>query len=364
MKQSKLKACSLLAGSALVLLVGAASCQKEATGIEEGGRKVVERGVVSLSMPVRGPETRASIEGTTLKWQAGDQLVMASNGQINGTLSCVSTTTDGQGTFTGEVSQFTPESVNLFFVGNQSVSGGAVASLDFSSQDGKASTLANKFTFLKLLDIQLTEVDPTGDPYHYEISGGSALHMEQITGIKYINLTFKDLPDSPMMDGEEEVLGVRPTKVRFDGLRNRMKLDLTTGTYTVDFDVDRTPVIVSPKAVDYADTYVMAVLPQKAEGVEMTVNFTGSSTSQKTWSGINWNVKADASGEYITNWSLQSLTQIGYSYKNSYGAGVVGESESMSDGLTGKNGYGEGNADGYKSDDRTGKGGYRGGDVY
>lgn len=363
MKQSKLMACSLLAGSLLAVVFGAASCQKEQATVEPV-KKVVDRGVVSFSIAGRGSDTKASIEGTTLKWQAGDQIVMASNGQINGVLSCTETTPEGQGTFTGEVSQFTPESVNFFFVGNQNVSGGSVASLSFSSQDGKVLTLANKYTFLKLLGVRLEETDPEGDPYHYELSGASSLQMEQIKGVKCINLTFADLPGSPMMDGEEPVLGVRPTHVRFDGLRNTMKLDLTTGEYTVDFDADRTPVEINVKSIDYADTYVLAVLPQNTEGIEMTVNFTGTSTTQKTWSGIKWNVDANLNGEYVTDWTRQSLTQIAYTYKNGYGAGVIGDKESEDSGLTEKNGYGEGNADGYKSDDRTQKGGYKGGDVY
>lgn len=363
MKQSKLMACSLLAGSLLAVSLGAVSCQKEAAN-EEPVKKVVNRGVVSFSIAGRGSDTKASIEGTTLKWQAGDQIVMASNGQINGVLSCTETTPEGQGTFTGEVSQFTPESVNFFFLGNQNVSGGSVASLSFSSQDGKVLSLANKYTFLKMLDVRLEEPDPEGDPYHYELSGSSSLSMEQITGVKYINLTFDDIPDSPMMDGEERVLGVRPTHVRFDGLRNTMKLNLNTGEYTVDYDSDKTPVEISVKSVDYADTYVLAILPQRAEGVEMTVNFTGTSISQKTWSGINWNVDPEFNGEYVTDWTRQSLTQIAYTYKNGYGAGVIGDKETEDSGLTEKNGYGEGNADGYKSDDRTGKDGYKGGDVY
>lgn len=342
------------------MVMGVSSCNKERSVL--GPEKViVPHAVVKLSVTERSAATKANIDGTTLNWQAGDQILMASNGQMNGILFCTEED-NGTGTFEGAVSQFDPNSVNFFFLGNNTFSGLSSVSLDFSTQTGKTSTAAAKYTFLKIMDVKL-QISEGGDNKNEKVyEPVTSPTVEQLKGIKFLTLTFKDLPDSPMKDGEQDVYGVKPTKVSIDGLKSIMKLDLTTGTFTAEAQ-DKPTVIAPASALDYAEQYVMAILPQNATGVAMTVDFTGADYAQKTWSGINWNVDSENDEDYITNWALQSLSQLSYTGKNNYGVGDV--EKVVEDNPTGdKDGYKGGNVDGSKDDDRTSKDGYRGGDVY
>lgn len=340
---------------------GMISCNKDASSERMPEKEIVPHAKITLSVGDEGSSTKANIEGDTLKWQLGDQILVSSNGQVNGFLSCTEATDSGTGTFTGDVSQLNPNEVNFFFLANQPAGFSSSVDIDFSTQNGVLSSLIKQYTFVKLMGVKLEQ--DAEDKNLYKPSASSSPLSFVPFGAKYLTLTFEDLPGSPMMDGEDTLYYVNPTRVSIDGLKNVMRLDLLTGKFTAVAASDTAPTVIAPASADVARSYIMAVLPQTATDMSMTVSFSGADYAQKTWSGIDWTINENFNGEYYTEWAKQTLAELAYTYKYGYAAGSVAGSEQSSGGIT-KPGYGSGNIDGAKDDSRTTKPGYGGGDIY
>ena len=357
MKQTKLKA--LLSAPALMLLLGLVSCNKEAGSPEVKQLRVVDRAVVTTSLG-GGNATKADFNNTSGKftWQEGDRIVMVSNGQINGTLTCSSINTNDEGdktaTFSGEVEQFTPESVNLYFLGNNSVSEMSPV-FDFSAQSGSVSK-ATSYIFFKVTGVELTTTDdenysPKVTPVFKEITS-------------FITMNF----DVPEISGQEA--GTKVKSVKIDGLDNRLCLDLATGDIRHDYMVnalggDNVTTTINPgSAANYGTEYLLAVIPQEANDLTIRVEYVsndGSGTTTTLWNGIDWNVAEGTN--YTTDWSKQDIVPAAVSNKGGYNGSAVSGGENA-DGKNHKGGYNGQSVDGEIDNPTGNKSGYTGQEVY
>ena len=352
MKQTKLKA--LLSAPALMLLLGLVSCNKEAGSPEVKQLRVVDRAVVTTSLG-GGNATKADFDNTSGKftWQAGDRIVMVSNGQINGTLTC-SSNEGGFATFTGEVEQFTPESVNLYFLGNNSVSEMSPV-FDFSAQSGSVAK-SSSYIFFKVTGVELTTTDEENYSPKVEPT------FEKITS--FITMNF----DVPAISGQEA--GTKVKSVKIDGLDNRLCLDLATGDIRHDYMKNSlggenvTTTINPGGAANYGTEYLLAVIPQEANDLTIRVEYVsndGSGTTTTLWNGIDWNVAEGTN--YTTDWSKQEIVPAAVSDKGGYNGSAVSGGENA-DGKNHKGGYNGQSVDGEVDNPTGDKSGYTGWEVY
>lgn len=337
-----------------VLLLVGSSCTKQ--GSDPQPEKVVARAGFSMGVGEKDGGTKASVSGGYLNWQTGDLIVMASNGQINGTLVCTSVDGDGSATFSGEITNFTPAGVNLYFLGNRNVDG-MTPQFDFSLQQGNIANAAN-YVFLKKTGVVLKEVaDHSWEPENN-------VAFEGMTSLLTLNLA---PAGSPATNG-----GIA-TSAKIDGLKNCMTVDLATGAVTptfvkmLDGTTDNVTTSVSPSGTaNYSNSYVIAVIPQNAPDLAMSVNYlnTDGSTETTQWSGINWNMTYKAGKTIITDWTGagKAPTIVESSLKGGY-SGVAVEGGENADGLNHKGGYGGANADGSVDNPQGNKGGYTGTEV-
>ncbi|MBQ7609744.1 MAG: hypothetical protein IJU74_01445 [Bacteroidales bacterium] len=358
MYQTKLKAFALAAGFT-ALLGGLSSCNKEAAVVPEAASDVVAHAVVQAKVGDRGAATKASLSsGYELSWGLGDKLVMVSNGCVNGTLVCTEPGTPA--TFKGDVSQFTPSGVEFYFLGNHDASG-IQSSFDLSTQNGTQAALVG-FLFLKTASpVTLSKTSEEGDPEQkYELDGTVEFNPTPLAPILNLRELDKVLKYAGMVETDEELVGVKATSVKIDGLKNVLKIDLATGTVSAGMSSKTSVTTISPaSSADRANSYYMAVVPQNATGLTLQINYTGSEVPMIIWPGINWNLSTEGVSFY-TDWSNQDTGGIGYlSTKGGY-SGVTVEGGETADGLNNKGGYNGNNTDGTSDNPQGSKGGYNG----
>lgn len=337
-----------------VLLLVGSSCTKQESAPQP--EKVVARADFSMEVGENDGGTKASVSDGFLNWQTGDLIVMASNGQINGTLVCTSVDGDGSATFSGEITNFTPAGVNLYFLGNRNVDG-MTPQFDFSLQQGNIANAAN-YVFLKKTGVILKEVtDHSWEPE------GSVV-FEGMTSLLTLNLAPANSPAAK---------GGIATSAKIDGLKNCMTVDLATGDVTSSYvkmlggTDDNTVTTVSPRYVgELSNSYVVAVIPQNASGLAMNVNYlnTDGSTETTRWSGINWDMTDKAGKTISTDWTSAGKTPtiVESSLKGGY-SGVAVEGGENADGLNHKGGYDGVNVGDEADNPQGNKGGYTGTEV-
>ena len=368
MKQSKLKACTLFAGTA-ALLLGLGSCNKEPEVAVEEAPLVVEHATVRAHVGDRGAATKASFSNNILDWSVGDKVVMVSNGCVNGTLEC--TGLDGtSGIFEGDISQFTPAGVEIYFLGNQDPSG-AESTFDLSAQSGTEAALVG-FLFLKTAaPVVLEKTSADDDPnVTYGIAGGSSVSFDSTPLVPFLEI--RNLDQGLVQSGsltEEELTGVKATQVKINGLKNILRIDLTTGTVSASMSSKTTVTTIRPvSTADRANNYFMAIVPQTATDLTMEVSYTSQDVPSLQWSGINWTIadpqdEGSTTASYYTDWNAQTgLTFGSISSKGGYSGSSVSGGETA-DGKTQKNGYNGSNVDGTSDNPQGSKGGYNGSEV-
>lgn len=355
MKQSVLKDCTLTAAFA-ALLISIPSCTKQSDGIEtEPELEVVSHASFSMAVGDESNGTRASIDGSMFNWQVGDRIVMASNSQINGTLVCSNVDKNGRATFGGDINNFTPACVNLFFLGNKEPFGMNPV-FDFSMQEGTAHC-ASGYVFLKMTGLVLSGAGGTYFP-------AEPVRFEGMTTLLTLKLDPEGSPGTNK--------GVRPVSVGINGLMNCCGIDLSTGDLTPMFmkmpdgNEDNTISTVSPGNYrDYSNNYMMAVIPQNAENITMSVTYLNpDGTYEYTmWSGINWDLSSKAGKSVYTNWEGgKAPVIVEPNFKSGY-SGLSVDSDEDVDYNTPKNGYEGVSVDGQVDNPSGEKNGYGGTDV-
>lgn len=353
MRQTVIKGFPLAAALASMLL-GLGSCTKQESSPEEVSPEVVASAEFLMSFDDAG--TKASLNGAYLDWQVGDQIVMASNGQINGTLVCKSVDGSGKASFRGTICNFTPAGVNLYFLGNKAVDS-MNPQFDFSGQQGSNANASN-YIFLKKIGVELSGKEGVYSPTE-------AVVFEGMTTLLTLTL---DPAGSP---GAES--GTLASSVIIDGLKQVISINLADGTTTasyakmLDGTTDKTTTTVAPvSVVNYSNTYVVAVVPQNAANLTMRVNYlrADSSTAVTLWSDINWDLSAKAGKRVKTNWTNAGKVPTIVTSSMKYGySGQAVEGGETADGKTNKGGYGGANV-GDESDNPSGsKPGYGGAEV-
>ena len=206
---------------ALMVCLGFSACSSDdfAPNVNSEGLTVVSHAKMVMTFG-DGAETRATYTDGTgeFSWtarvveddvvtQEGDKIIVASNGQINGVIEC--TSKDGNnGVFEGDLNNFTPESVNLFYLGGEEATSMA-PTIDFSTQTGDVT----KFVVLKKTGLALTK-NGDGD---YEPSGTVA--MDAVMSVLNIDLG--------------STYGASATKVKLTGVKNTLTISLATGDVTL-----------------------------------------------------------------------------------------------------------------------------------
>lgn len=337
---------------AILVTVGFSSCSREETPIVPE-LKVVSSAEVSFEVG-DDAQTKALYDAGVLYWQEGDQLVLYSNNNINGTLSCTSVDGSGKATFSGTITNFTPEAINVYFFCNKPINSDNPA-FDFSLQNGNAASVS-QYSFLKSVGVEFVE-----DGEH-QYAPVAKFQFQALTSILNIGVNHAG---APVPDG------TKARSVEIFGLNNQMTVDLKTGAVTNSFvqtpnlanPADFTKTAIAPRSVsEYSTNYLVALIPQNAAAVTMVINYNdGSYNGLKTyWENISWNIAEGSS--YTTNWSRQgSLSIVGVSQKTGY-AGVAIDTGENADGTSHKDGYNGSAVDG--TDNPNGqKGGYSGTEV-
>lgn len=379
MKQSKLKACALFAGTA-ALLLGLGACNKEPS-VPEEVMLVVPHAKVQAQVGERAPMTKASLDGTTesmtLNWEVGDKVVMVSNGSVNGTLTCKSVS-GGTGSFEGDVYNFTPAGVSLFYLGNQSANG-INASFDLSRQTGTMSGLVGMLFLKTSSDVVLEDVTPAdageGEKV-YALSGTVTFNPKPLLPILEVRNLDMALIKSGLVnaDADEDgvvtddeisaaLLGVKTSSFKLEGLYNQVSINLTDDTVTGGYMPSTSIMTVGPVlSSERANSYFFAVVPQTATGVKMQINYVGADVSNVMLTGIDWTITADGSSFYSDMATKEGVEFGSMSFKYGYGAQTIGGGE-RADGMNQKNGYGGSTIDGANNTDAS-KGGYTGQEAY
>lgn len=362
MMQSKLKACMLLAAASTVAL-GLASCNKQGAEVPEP-LKVVERATLQVNVGDRSAATKATFSENTLKWAEGDKIVMVSNDCINGTLICTEVDGSGNGTFEGEITQFTPASVEFYFLGNK-VPAGVNASFDLSAQSGTESGLVD-FLFLKTASPLSLQVK-AGTEYPeevYELSSSLSFNSTPLIPI----IEIKNLDQALVAAGMvSDVTGIKATSVKIVGLQNKLRLDLTSGEVSAAMMDNTNITTIAPAlSADRANNYFVAVVPQNATDLSMQITYTGSDVNTLNLKGITWTMKNDDGSVKDTNFISDMSNRADVSYgslsaKAGYSAQTISGGE-RADGLNAKSGYGGNTADG-EDDYLSPKYGYGGNEV-
>lgn len=356
MEQSFIKRCPAAIALAATLSV-LFSCTKQEGSPAEPSGEVVARADFSMSVGSDASSTRASVSGDCLYWQVGDKIVMASNGQINGTLVCTEVDGGDKASFSGEITNFTPAGVNFYFFSNREVDGMNPV-FDLSLQNGDPASVA-AYAFLKKTGVPL--VEDAENSY----APASDVAFEGITSLLTLTL---DPAGSPAATP-----GTVATSVTINGLKNCLSVNLADGSVTpafakmLDGSTDRTVTSVTPTGVaKYSNSYVMAVVPQNASGLTMIVSYLKSdgSTAITQWSGINWDMSGKAGKNIRTGWTGDGKvpTILETNLKSGYSGQAV-EGGENADGQSHKAGYG-GVTVGDQVDDPQGdKNGYTGTEV-
>lgn len=333
-------------------LMGLAACSGDDDALQPQPQTpvVVSHAYVSVSTG-EGAATRADVSDNTLNWQAGDKVVAYSNGQVNGTLVCSEVDGSGKALFKGELSNFAPASVNLFFLGNRSVSSGRSLTVDFSSQNGSTSGLVG-YLFLAKTGVVFEELG-SADEVGLLYKVAEDVVFEALTSIMELTLSG---------DGTPSTRDYKAKSVKVAGLQNQLTVNFATGEVTTGQTNDEGIITVRPtSAATYADTYYMAVIPSADNNeVSMTIAYQDGGTGSKivTLSNLDWSSMAEGS-YYFLNWEEKEPMPV--SSKSGYnGASVDG---SRGDGQSTKNGYNGQNADGTMDDPTGSKSGYNGAAV-
>ncbi len=364
MKQSIIRKCLVVMASIAALPV-LFSCQKEESGSVEPAMEVVANADIVMSAGKEDSSTKAYVAGGFLNWEIGDKIVMVSNGQINGTLVCTTVdNTNKKGTFSGSISNFTPASVNFFYLGNKEVDS-VNPTFDLSLQTGVLSNAANHLYF-KNTNVALTDTE--GNKVY---KPSETVTFEGMVALLTLTL---DPAGSPADPADLEKVGTLASAVTINGLMNAMSIDLRTGNPTPVFakmlngTTDKTTTTVSPtNRMNYANSYVIAVVPQDAQNLTMSVNYLkpDGSTETTQWSNINWNMTECSGKAIITDWTTsgKAPTIVEASAKLGYG-GVAVEGGENADGENHKGGYDGSNVDDQDVDNPSGnKPGYGGKEV-
>lgn len=359
MKQSIIRKCLVTIASVAALPV-LFSCQKQESALAEPAMEVVANADIVMSAGKENSSTKAYVEGDYLYWEVGDKIVMVSNGQINGTLVCTAVDpSTHNGTFSGPISNFTPASVNFFYLGNKEVDN-VNPKFDLSLQTGVLSNAANHLYFKKI-GVVLTD---TGNKV-YKPSGAVTFEGMVALLTLYLNPANSPAVTTP---------GTLASAVTINGLMNAMSIDLRTGNPTPVFakmfngTTDKTTTTVSPtNRMNYANSYVIAVVPQDAMGLTMSVKYLkpDGSTETTQWSNINWNMTECGGVAIHTDWTSDGKTPtiVEASAKLGYG-GVAVEGGENADGENHKGGYDGANVDDQDVDNPSGnKPGYGGKEV-
>lgn len=356
MKQKIIEVITLL--GAFLVTAGFLSCSKEETPVAPEP-EVVSCAEVLLEVG-DDAQTKASYDqaGRILYWQEGDQLVLFSNDKINGILSCTSVDGSGKATFSGTISSFTPEAINVYFFCNKPV-GSSKPNFDFSLQNGNAVSVSH-YLFLKSLNVKFEKIA------EHQYEAAEKLQFEALTSILDINVVNAGAPVPS---------GTKASSVKIDGLKNQMTVDLKTGEVTSSFvktpdfgtsgQKDLTTTTIAPRnTADYSTNYLVALIPQASDNVTMIVNYAdGSYNGLKTyWNVIKWSV--GAGNAYVTDWDQQSvhLDILDVSPKAGY-AGVAVDTGENADGTSHKGGYNGVDPEGSVDNPNGQKGGYNGTEV-
>ena len=363
MKQSVIRKCLVTIASVAALPV-LFSCQKQGSEPAEPAMEVVAKADIVMSAGKEDSSTKAYVEDNYLYWEVGDKIVMVSNGQINGTLVCTAVNpTTLKGTFSGTISNFTPASVNFFYLGNKEVDS-VDPTFDLSLQTGVLSN-ASRYLYFKRTGVSLTN---TGGNV-YKPSG--PVTLDGMVALLTLKL---DPAGSPADPADLEKVGTLASAVTINDLKNAMRINLTDGTVTPVFakmfngTTDKTTTTVSPtNRMNYANSYVIAVVPQNAAGLTMSVDYLkpDGSTETTQWSNINWNMTECGGVAIHTDWTSDGKTPtiVEASAKLGYG-GVAVEGGENADGENHKGGYTGGNVDDQDVDNPSGnKPGYGGKEV-
>lgn len=330
-----------------ILLLGLVSCNKVTdVPATEDTPSVVPVAHVSMQAQM-GNATKATYDARKLSWQVGDQLLIYSNGKVNGTLVCTAVDGDGKGTFSGEVTDLAPASVNVYFLGNRTVASNDHITVDFSSQTGLAENLP-AFILLKKTGIEY--VDQGGGVY----APAAAVDMEALVSILELKLDYEGTPGY----GTDGTDGLGAESVTITGLKNQITVNFADAKVTFDIiNEGRTTVAPIPDAsiadlptryAVYGKSYLMGVIPS-AENTSITVRVNyfnydydlkkRLSTQLAMWTGVNWSAMA-ADTYYWTNWAGKNLVQA--NAKAGYdGIAVTG----------GENAYGKDRKNGYNGTD-------------
>ena len=364
MKQSIIRKCLVTIASVAALPV-LFSCQKQESALAEPAMEVVANADIVMSAGKENSSTKAYVEGDYLYWEVGDKIVMVSNGQINGTLVCTAVDpSTHKGTFSGPISNFTPASVNFFYLGNKEVDS-VNPTFDLSLQTGVLSNAANHLYFKKI-GVALTDAE--GNKVY---KPSEAVTFEGMVALLTLKL---DPTGSPADPAAPEKVGTLASAVTINDLKNAMSIDLTNGTITPTFakmfngtDEKKTTTVSPTNRMNYANSYVIAVVPQNAAGLTMSVDYLkpDGSTETTQWSNINWNMTSCSGQAIFTDWTSSGKTPtiVEASAKLGYG-GVAVEGGENADGENHKGGYDGANVDDQDVDNPSGnKPGYGGKEV-
>ena len=249
---------------ALMACLGFSACSSDdfAPNVNSEGLTVVSHAKMVMTFG-DGAETRATYtDGTgVFAWAVGDKIVVASNGQINGVITCTSATS-GTGTFEGALNDFTPESVNLFYLGGEEATSMA-PTIDFSTQTGDVT----KFVVLKKTGLALTK-NSDGD---YVPSGNDDVKMTPVTSILNLDLTCS----------ATGVSGKNAYKATLSDVRNSLTINLASGEVTVS----STPGTISCKPSSATLAYTIGLPAQEETIPSLTADYLGGMIA--TWSDVD-----------------------------------------------------------------------------
>lgn len=326
----------LILGSG-VLLLGMASCNKAA---EEPNPEVVASVVPAarISMQAQmGENTKASYADRVVSWQVGDQIVLYSNSKVNGILTCTGVDCDGKGSFSGDVVDFAPASVNAFFLGNRTVGLDAHSlTVDFSAQTGLVDNLP---AFILLKKTGIVYDDLGGGEY----APASSIAMEALVSVLELKL---DAANTPGASAD-----FRASLVTIKGMKNRLTVNFADGTTSAATINEGRTTVAPLSADDYALSYIIGVIPDSGN-TDLTVEaqyyyYVDYESTKKTayltqcsyamWTDVDWSSMA-AANYYYTDWTSKTLVQA--SPKGGYNGQAVtgGENASGKDQKKGYNG--------------------------
>lgn len=349
---SRIKELLILGGS--IMLLGMVSCNKATDGpVQEADSGVVPTKVTLLAQ--LDNDTKASYAAGKVSWELGDKIVLYSGSAVLSELTCISTSDDGKGFFSGPTPDgWTNENETVskvFFLGNRTIAQDATSiTVDLSAQDGTASGVS-RFIFL-YNSTGVTFSKKSGDAY---LASAPVTFNGSFNAIISMTFSGTDCPEGT--PGEN---GYKAKKVTIEGLKNQLTIDLTSAAATTDVANERTT--ITPGSIaKYASTYYLSVVPSPGNAVTITADYQdgGTGTTTVKWNSMDWSSVAAGNWYYI-NWSGKTLVQV--SSKPGYSGQAVTGGENAN-GNSGKAGYGGANADGENENPTGNKNGYGGTEV-